>query len=748
MFQNLRKGKSTPINVGKPVQSYNAWKLRSQPKNPQEFDSFLLTANKENTGILQNGPQDRSFLSKKQVRFQSPVQKSPTTVSKNIEHLLPPSTTKVAENAAYLASYYSGNQIKKSEIFSKINGIITVNPNNESPSESLKKSNTSSALLSTKNMKESGRTDKMKNPEISNNPYSLTKPFEQLYVSNLPNRELDLSFLEPQKNPCPRQEFFKKMYTASPDKNAHYSEYYKTITPSFDQPNIQVNPILEMNQYDTPLQPQKEIVDFSNSCNTAVTSDENNKNIENTMNNGEKIEECTNKNLANKDCDKLESDSPSVKDLLTIIKLQNQQLQKLQSQVEKLVQINEIHQLEKQPTPLETTTTRNVVETSFQEQIEQHKHSNDQQNINNKISVGLMTSFEVSFKPPPVKKNKKGRNLPSVQDIRYLQSIKQACYPQPRQDRQYYQPSQNQEPVRYPHSGQEVRYVQTAQQIQYSQPAQKVRYPSTQGIRYQQTTQEKMFSQPVQQGPYFQPTQKNLYPQQSSYSEDSDERQYYQPTDTRPLFTEPIPERPSSQLGQERPYVQPPHERIYVQPAQERQSSQPIQERPYLQPAQERRNQQCGKGMQYQQLNPDVIYAHPAPENMFLEQPKGIQGYEEDIQYKQQDQDIQYQNPVQDTRYRQSAKNIRFTEPSEPVHNVFIQRDKVQENARIRPQIQKEIGEEVNLQNEQQYPQVWNKRKPNETEYSLGSRESLEIQDPPESPENSIHIDIQEYDTE
>lgn len=739
MFQNLRKDKSTPINVGKPVQSYNAWKLRTQLKNPQEFDSFLLTANKENTGILQNGFQDRSFLSKKQVRFQSPVQKTTTSNASKIEHLLPPFTAKVSENAAYLAT------MKQSETFGKINERITVNAN----SKSSKQANTSSALLSTKNTKETDCTDTIKNSETSNNLYSITKPFEQLYVSNLPipNRELDLSFLEPQKNPCPRQEFLKKVYTASPDKNTHYSDYYKTIKPSFDQPNnIKVNQILEINQ------PQKEIVDFSNSSNTVATSNENIKNLDNT-NNDEIVEESTNKDLASKDCDKLESDSPSVKDLLTIIKLQNQQLQKLQSQVEKLVQINEINQIETQATPVKPIITRNVilckdqqVETSFQEQsIEQHyKHSNDIHDMNNKISVGLMTSFEVSFKPPPLKKNKKGRNLPPVQDIRYLESIKQACYPQPTQDRQYSQSSQDQQPIlRYP-PGQEVRYVQTAQQIQYSQPAQKARYPSAQEIRYQQSTQEKILSQPTQPIPYFQPIQKKIYPQQlqlDDFSEDFDERQYYQPLDTRPLFTEPILERPSSQSGQGRPYVQPPHDRLYAQPAQKRQFSQTTQERQCYQPAQEKRNQQCDKGIQYQQLNSDVIYAHSAPENVFPEQTKGIHRYEEDID-QQQDQ-----NPVQGMLYR-PAKNIRFMQPSEPVHNPFMQRGKIQENVRIRPQNQKDIDEEINVQSEQQYSQVWNKRKPNETEYSLGSQESLEIQDPPESPENSIHIDMQEYDTE
>ncbi|GLV43922.1 hypothetical protein CBL_12782 [Carabus blaptoides fortunei] len=459
MFQNARKDRTTApvnMNIGKPMQSYNAWKLRSSPNNNTAYDSFIMpnTGNKENISTVQQLLEDKSLLSKKQVRFESPVPKN-----------------------GDLLQYPSGrqNMLKMKKLPETcVEKVIESKPM------------TRHDVLVNKS------SDKM---NTCTQAASVSKPFEKLYVSNIPNRELDLSFLEPAKTPYN----FIRTNTVRPVLNSPVS--VNRMTPIDYNTNATYNrhsrPVLNdttlsrnVGYYHTEsVRPPARISSEPLTRNAAVPYQEilaevrreqlavsdrqiraDNEVLVNRFDNDSASNQttsvCTDVNTATMPAESVQTEqttlhtaapppstgNPSMSDLLQIIKLQNEQLQMLQTQVDKLVKLNLKSEENKQHIVRDehehvVTVKDQQVGTSFVEDG-QRKMVVQQESIeqkNNKISVGMMTSFEVSFKPPVTKKKVKQRNIQpmndavSSNDVSFYETVRHRARPRRKQQQQQQQ---------------------------------------------------------------------------------------------------------------------------------------------------------------------------------------------------------------------------------------------------------------------------------------------------------------------
>lgn len=451
MFQNARKDKTSPANmkIGKPMQSYNAWKLRSSPNNNTEYDSFIMPnmrmGNKENINTVQQLLEDKSLLSKKQVRFESPVQRNGDMLQYPSGRQNVPRMRKISETS--VEKITEPKPVTRHDVLSNNRAVI---------------SNVSNDTMNT-----------------CTQGTGISKPFEKLYVSNIPNRELDLSFLEPAKNPC---NFIRtdaghtvrpvlnspvsanRMNPINYNTNA-YSRHTGPVLNDTLSRNIvtpeKVNPIgyyQNTTLARTPLQvssetltrnaavPYQDILaevrretmfkqiraesdillnkqdnDSASNQSNSVSAEVNTASVA-----AEPVQ--TEQTTSNAVVAPPSNENPSMSDLLQIIKLQNEQLQMLQTQVDKLVQLNLKSEENKQHNVQEHVHKQNEpvvmfkdqqVETSFVEDGHRQMIVREEsiEKKNNKISVGMMTSFEVSFKPPVTKKKVKQRNMQPMNDV-------------------------------------------------------------------------------------------------------------------------------------------------------------------------------------------------------------------------------------------------------------------------------------------------------------------------------------------
>lgn len=228
----------------------------------------------------------------------------------------------------------------------------------------------------------------------------ISKPFEQIYIENIPNRHLDLSIIDvPNTNKPVRIErcFYgdntmhprvqndlqmsasnsHQIKSANLGRTTKEHENFDFCDDSFyelPKNKIKHSGLVDLYNYNVQLPPRKQF-----------RSD----NAENGSNND--LEES--------------SDEPTMKDLLKIIQHQSEQLLLLQKQVANLLTVQDnLKQIEPPPPPPPPYDMKHVYGTKNRPHetmaLFAQKHHDHDQAKSSKFAIDVMTSFEVSIRPP------------------------------------------------------------------------------------------------------------------------------------------------------------------------------------------------------------------------------------------------------------------------------------------------------------------------------------------------------------
>lgn len=251
----------------------------------------------------------------------------------------------------------------------------------------------------------------------------ISKPFEQIYMENIPNRHLDLSIIDAPniKTTVRTERNFYDDNTTSPrvqkepdtiPSNSHH------VFDHFNQQNYQNSGRTMKKQEkfnlcdDSFFEISKNktkhtgLVDLYNykphvPTNKPMHSDDTVDNIPTTYNSYKSM--TNNRKPTKFETSKHSQEAteePSVKDLLKIIQHQNEQLLVLQKQVASLLTAQDNLKQIEPPPPSEPKHIYGLKNTQH-ETMALFAQQHDEQPKSSKFAIDVMTSFEVSIRPPP-----------------------------------------------------------------------------------------------------------------------------------------------------------------------------------------------------------------------------------------------------------------------------------------------------------------------------------------------------------
>lgn len=251
-------------------------------------------------------------------------------------------------------------------------------------------------------------TDSAQIPQNVNKPnVPFRKPFEQIYMANMPSRQLDLSMVETENPLRPSKE------NIHPTNN-YYDFQRKTDDRLVSKP---ISPTLK-NQYkstksscENDIEEKHRIIDLYN-YNRNNFNYLHRQTLDNSKvsNNTTPLHKCNCESSTTKVCDKKidtqenKSEEPTVKDLLKIIQQQNEQLLILQKQVATLINNKDATpQIEAPPLHQNNNIFDKQYQTSTQLETQEGLYNRSKPFLAKKgpfrqFSLDVMTSFEVSIR--------------------------------------------------------------------------------------------------------------------------------------------------------------------------------------------------------------------------------------------------------------------------------------------------------------------------------------------------------------
>lgn len=217
----------------------------------------------------------------------------------------------------------------------------------------------------------------------------ISKPFEEIYMQNIPSRHLDLSIIDmqPRKDVAVKNSIISQNSLQEDPAKGTYKDYSKLASQKNQiYQQEEPRPINNCKKLSNQRMNQKRNIS-NNNCIEKVNYNERNLQNYNMQNVRINQESSLQK----------QNDEPTTKDLLKIIQQQNEQILILQKQVTSLLNIQEQCKQIEAPPP-NNPPIYGLCNPQY-DSIPGFTRTPDKKSTNSKFAIDVMTSFEVSIRP-------------------------------------------------------------------------------------------------------------------------------------------------------------------------------------------------------------------------------------------------------------------------------------------------------------------------------------------------------------